>query len=188
VALYGTYGDGELIELGRGMADLTEMAQEALKGELTRRGLKIEPTAAPVQERVLTDEDLADMRTYAESAPAECTFDFEDEAAASAAYYALMREGIEAIVVSPSRPTSDHHGLRVVVTPQDAERATVILSQPSTKQLKSEMEEVPEEFALPHCPACGGEETLLESVDPVNQWRCDDCGHTWLEETVSPAK
>ena len=41
---------------------------------------------------------------------------------------------------------------------------------------------------MPRCPACGGEETLLESVDPVNQWRCDGCGHTWLEESVSPAR
>ena len=30
VTLYGSYGDDELIELGRGMADLPEMAQEAL--------------------------------------------------------------------------------------------------------------------------------------------------------------
>ena len=39
--LYRSYGDGELVELGRGMADLTEMAQEALTSELKRRGLKI---------------------------------------------------------------------------------------------------------------------------------------------------
>jgi hypothetical protein len=184
VTLYGSYGDGELIALGRGMADLTEMAQEALKGELTRRGLKIAPEK-PVETRVLTEEDLADMRTYAESAPDECIFDFPTEEAAAAAYYALTREGIEAIVVSPSSAKFDNRGPRVVVTPKDADRATAVLSEPSTDQLKAETEETPEEFALPLCPACGGEETLLESVDPVNQWRCDGCGHTWLEETVS---
>ena len=72
-----------------------------------------------------------------------------------------------------------------MVTPKDAGRAAEILSQPSTEELKAETEEAFEGFELPHCPACGGEETLLESVDPVNQWRCDDCGHTWLEESVS---
>jgi hypothetical protein len=184
VELYRSYGDNELIELGRGSADLTEMAQEALKGELTRRGLKIAPAKA-VETRVLTEEDLVDMRTYAESAPDECIFDFQTEQAAAAAYYALTREGIEAIVVSPSSAKFDNRGPRVVVTPKDAERATAILSEPSTDQLKAETEETPEEFALPHCPACGGEETLLESVDPVNQWRCDSCDHAWLEETVS---
>jgi hypothetical protein len=184
VTLYGGYGDDELVELGRGMADLTETAQEALKGELTRRGLKISPPAKR-EARVLTEEDLQDMRAYAEVAPAECIFDFEDERSAAAAYYALAAQRIDAIVVSPGGTRADYHGPRVVVTPKDAERATAILSEPSTDRLTAEREEVPEEFALPQCPSCGGAETLLESVDPVNQWRCDDCGHMWLEESVS---
>lgn len=182
--LYSSYSDGELIALGRGMADLTEMAQEALKGELTRRGLKIAPSSRPVETRVSAEEDLADMRTYAESAPDECIFDFQTEEAASAAYYALTREGVNAIVVSPKNAKSD--GPRVVVTPKDAERAAAIFSQLSTDKLTEETLEVAAaEFEVPHCPACGGEETVLESVDPVNQWRCEDCGHTWLEEPVS---
>ena len=186
VTLYNSYSDGELITLGRGMADLTEMAQEALKGELTRRGLKIAPSSGPVEARVPTDEDLADMRTYAESAPDECIFDFQTEQAASAAYYALTREGVNAIVVSPKAGKPDNHGPRVVVTPKDAERAASIFSQLSTDKLTEEtLEATAAEFELPRCPACGGEETVLESVDPVNQWRCEDCGHTWLEEAVS---
>jgi hypothetical protein len=128
------------------------------------------------------------MRAFAEIAPAECIFDVEDERAATAAYYALTREGIEAIVVSANGSKSGNRGPRVVVTPKDAERAAAILSEPSTDKLIAETEEAPEEFALPPCPACGSEETLLESVDPVNQWMCDDCGHTWLEETVTSTK
>jgi hypothetical protein len=188
LALYSSYSDDELIGLGRDMADLTEMAQNVLRDELKRRGLEIKSAREAPEKRVLTDDDLQDMRTYAESAPAECIFDFEDERAASAAYYALTGEGIEAIVVSPGGAKFDNRGPRVVVTPKDAERAATILSQPSADELKAETEEAPEEFALPRCPGCGGEETLLESVDPVNQWRCDDCGHTWLEETVSPIR
>ena len=184
VTLYGSYGDDELVELARGIGDLTETAQEALKGELTRRGLKIASAGEPAEARVLTDEDLQDMRTYAELAPAECIFDFEDERSASAAYYTLTGAGIEAVVVSPGATKLDNRGPRVVVTPEDAERAAKILSQ-SPEELKAVTEAASAEFALPRCPACGGEETLLESVDPVNEWRCDDCGHTWLEETVS---
>lgn len=184
VTLYGSYGDDELVELGRGMADLTEMAQEALKGELTRRGLKVVPAGGPVEARVLSEDDLADMRAYAESAPAECIFDFEDDRAVTAAYYALTAEGIEAIVVSGGvRP--DGRGPRVVVTPKDAARAAAILSQPSAEEFKTETEDAFAGFDLPNCPVCRGAETLLESVDPVNQWRCDHCGHTWLEESVS---
>jgi hypothetical protein len=187
VTLYGSYGDEELVALGRGMADLTEMAQEALKGELTRRRLKIAPMAEAVETRLLSEDDLADMRTYAESAPAECIFDFEDERAVTAAYYALEAEGIEAIVLSGgARP--DKRGPRVVVSPKDAERAAAILARPSAEERNAETEEAFSGFDLPKCPACGGVETLLESVDPVNQWRCDNCDHTWLEESVSSSE
>jgi len=186
VTLYNSYSDGELITLGRGMADLTEMAQEALKGELTRRGLKLTPASKPVEARAITDEDLVDMRTYAELAPDECIFDFPTEEAASAAYYALTREGVNAIVVSPKYAKKfDNRGPRVVVTPKDAERAASIFSQLSTGKLTEETLEAADEFEVPRCPACGSEETVLESVDPVNQWQCEDCGHTWLEEQVS---
>jgi hypothetical protein len=182
-ALYGSYGDGELVELGRGMADLTEVAQEVLKGELKRRGLTLAPTAAPVEARVLTDEDLSDMRSYAALAPAECTFEFEDDRGASAAYYALTVADIEAIVLSAQSTRDNVRGPRVVVTPKDAERAAAILSRPLEGELRPAADEAAE-FALPRCPACGGEETLLESADPVNQWRCDDCGEVWLEDAA----
>jgi hypothetical protein len=200
VTLYRSYGDVELVEMGRGMADLTEMAQEALQGELARRGLKITAAREPVEAQVLSDDDEADMRIYAASAPAECIFDFEDERAVSAAYYALAGAGIEAIVVSGGKVSggkvsggkgsggkADGRGPRVVVGPGDAERAAALLSQPSTDDLKAEAEEMPTEFVPPRCPACGGAETLLESVDPVNEWLCEGCGHTWLEESVSSA-
>jgi hypothetical protein len=184
--LYRSYGDEELVELSRKMADLTDTAQDALKGELSRRGLKAAAVAEPVEARVLTEEDLADMRSYAEMAPVECIFDFETERAASAAYYALAGEGIEAIVVSPGGKRPDDRGPRVVVKPKDAARAAEILSGASADQLvETRAEEMAAEFDLPRCPACGGEETVLESVDPVNQWRCEDCGKTWLEEAVS---
>jgi hypothetical protein len=185
-ALYGSYGDGELVELGHGMADLTEMAQEVLKGELKRRGLAVAPAAAPVEARVLTDEDGSDMRSYAASAPAECTFEFEDDRGASAAYYALTVADIEAIVLSGQRAQSTRgevRGPRVMVTPKDAERAAAILSRPLEGELRPVANEAAE-FAVPRCPACGGEETLLESADPVNQWRCDDCGEVWLEDAA----
>jgi hypothetical protein len=185
--LYSSYSDGELVELARGIADLTETAQEVLKGELHRRGLKIAAAGEPAQARVLTDEDMLDMRSYAALAPPECIFEYAEERAASAAYYVLLREDIEAIVVSASTSKFDNHGPRVVVTPKDAKRAAAILSQPLADELPASAEE-PADFDLPLCPACGGEETLLESADPVNQWRCDDCGKVWLENAAPPTE
>ncbi len=182
VELYGTYGDDELIALGRGMADLTEMAQEALKSEIARRGLSVGSAADPQEAHGLSDEDLANLRAYAKLAAPECVFEFEDEAGASAAYHLLAEEGIEAVVLAVEGSSLEQRGPRVVVGPDDAERAEAILSQPLTQRFRKEAEdEVPAEFDLPACPECGGEETLLESVDPVNHWHCDECGHSWVE-------
>ena len=183
VALYGTYGDGELKTLGRDMSELTASAQEILMAEISRRGLTIAPETKPVEARVFTDEEMSDMRSYAALAPAECIFEFADDRAASAAYYALTVADIEAIVLSGQSTKGDVRGPRVVVTPKDAEQAAAILSQSLEAELRPVADES-EEFALPRCPACGGEETLLESADPVNQWRCDDCGVVWLEEAA----
>jgi hypothetical protein len=181
VTLYGTYGDNELMTLGHTMDDLTDVAQSALRDELARRGLEIVPAELP-HSPILNEEDLSNLRAYAESAPPECTFEFENEHGASAAYRALLEANIEAVVLSEQQSQLSLRGPRVVVAPKDAELATAILSSSLTDKFKIAEEDVPEEFALPDCPMCNGEETLLESVDPVNQWRCDDCGHTWLEE------
>jgi hypothetical protein len=183
--LYGTYGDQELLTLGRAMSDLTEMAQEALKGEMARRGLTIVAAQETAEDRVLSEDDLSELRAYAALAPPECIFEFEDGHGASAAYLALAEAGIESVVLSEGDSGVDVRGPRVVVAPQDAERAGAILSQPLADRFKTAADEAPGEapgeFDVPSCPVCGGEETLLESVDPVNEWRCDDCGHAWLE-------
>jgi hypothetical protein len=186
VMLYGTYGDEELLTLGRTMSDLTEMAQEALKTETARRRLTVAAVGEPAKDRILSDDELSDRRSYAALAPPECVFEFEDGHGASAAYLALGEAGIESVVLSEEG--SDMRGPRVVVAPQDAERAEALLAQPLAERFKTEADEVPAEFDVPVCPVCDGLETLLESVEPVNEWRCDDCGHVWLEDAASSMK
>jgi hypothetical protein len=188
ITLYSSYGDDELLALARGMSDLTEMAQEALRGEISRRGLKV---SAPErsEERVLSEDDLADLRAFAALAPAECVFEYEDGRGAAAASLALQEAGIQSIVLQPDGSWADARGPRVVVAPEDAEGAARVLSQPLAERFRREVEEsVPEEFAVPMCPKCGSHETLLEAVEPANQWHCDDCGHDWLEEDLSPER
>jgi len=187
VTLYASYGDVELMTLARGMSDLTEMAQEALRGEISRRGLKVSATPERSETRMLSEDDLADLRAFAALAPAECVFEYEDGHGASAASLALREAGIESVVLQQDGSRMDVRGTRVVVAPEDAEEAARVLSQPLAERFRREVEEsAPEEFALPQCPKCGGNETLLEAVEPANQWHCDDCGHDWLEEDVSP--
>jgi hypothetical protein len=181
MTLYASYSDGELMTLARGMSDLTEMAQEALRGEISRRGLKVSAGPERSEARVLSEDDLADLRAFAALAPAECVFEYEDGQGASAASLALREAGIESVVLQQDGV----RGPRVVVAPEDAAEAAMLLSQPLAEKFRREVEEsVPEEFAVPKCPKCGSEETLLEAVEPANLWRCDDCGHDWLEEDV----
>jgi hypothetical protein len=187
VALYGSFGDEELIALGRTIGDLTETAQEALKSELGRRGLRVTAAQGVAEARVLSEDDLADLRAFAALAPAECVFEFEDGYGASAAYLALGEAGIESVVLAEGGTTGDLRGPRVVVSPEDADRAAAILSHPLAERFRTEAEERPEEFDVPACPVCSGRETLLESVEPVNKWRCDECDHTWLEDGDSEA-
>lgn len=187
--LYGTYGDDELVALGRGMADLTETAQEVLKSEIARRGLTVSEAARPEEANRLSEDELANLRAYAALAPPECVFEFKDEHGVSAAYRALMEEGIDAVLLAGDGPGEGQRGPRAVVAPGDAQRAEAILSQPLAERFRGEAaEETPAEFDLPVCPACGGGETLLETVDPVNHWSCDDCGHSWVEDGGSPAR
>jgi len=187
VGLYASYGDEELVGLAREMSDLTEMAQEALRGEIARRGLKVSSTPERAESRALSEEDLVDLRAFAALAPAECIFEYEDGRGASAASLALREAGIECVVLQDDGSRMDARGPRVVVAPEDAEEAAVLLSQPLAERFRTEADEaVPEEFEVPACPQCGSHETLLEAVEPANQWLCDGCGHEWLEEDVAP--
>jgi hypothetical protein len=189
MTLYASYGDEELVALARGMSDLTEMAQQALRGEISRRGLKVSSSPERAEPRVLSEDDLADLRAFATLAPAECVFEYEDGRGASAASLALQEAGVQSIVLQPDGSWADARGPRVVVAPEDAEGAARVLSQPLAERFRREVEEsVPEEFDVPRCPKCGGKETLLEAVEPANQWHCDDCGHDWLEDDVSPER
>jgi ribosomal protein S27AE len=188
VRLYGTYDDQELLTLGHSIEDLTEMAQQVLKGELARRGLKVAEATALATEHGRNEEEMASLRAYAALAPSECVFEFGDEQGASAAYAALVDEGLDAVVLNPDQMSFDPRGPRVVVAPEDAARAGAVLSQPLLERFHHEENEGSVEFDVPSCPKCGGDETVLESADPVNRWRCDDCGHGWAEEISYPVQ
>jgi hypothetical protein len=180
--LYASYGDEELIELSLGMGDLTEMAQEVLRSEIGRRGLKVSAAPERAESTVMSEDDLADLRAFAALAPAECVFEYKDGRGASAASLALRDAGIECVVLQDDGSRMGVRGPRVVVAPEDAEDAAAVLSQPLAERFRTEVEEAtPAEFAVPACPKCGSRETLLEAVEPANQWQCDDCGHDWLE-------
>ncbi len=119
-AMYGEMSDGELLGLRATAGDLTEVAQEALAGEMTRRGL-----AAPVEEELPTSTDAdSGWRTL---------HVFSQTFEAQAAFRVLEREEIEFAVEDR---TMDEEGnprpgpavqLALLVEAKDWERAVALL-------------------------------------------------------------
>jgi hypothetical protein len=100
--LYGEYGDEELIALGRRVGDLTETAQEALKGELARRRLSVSPEVKePVVEEIEEEDDDSLPSGFGRLAPEGCIKEFAESEDALAAGEMLRAEGIECEVMLP---------------------------------------------------------------------------------------
>jgi hypothetical protein len=185
VTLYGTYGDEELIELARGMDDLTAMAQEVLKGELTRRRIPIpSPNTAKLPNTV--KESDSEIDHFVDLAPQDCIWEFAEAEDALAASEALKAANIENSVILPRSDTLDMRPPRLAVSPEDVEKTEAILSKPIPEEFRI-LARTRGEFVVPSCRKCGVPDPVLESIEPANEWRCEVCGYTWTEEIVSSA-
>jgi len=78
VRLYGEYGDDELIALGRRVGDLTETAQEILKGELARRKLVVSPEVKEPVGDVIAAEKNDPGDGFGWLAPEDCITEFAE--------------------------------------------------------------------------------------------------------------
>ena len=185
VTLYGTYGDEELIELSRGMDDLTAMAQEVLKGELTRRRIPIPSPKDAKLPNNANDSD-SEIDRFADLAPEDCTWEFSEAEDALAASEALRAAGIENSVILPRSDTLDMRPPRIAVSPEDVEKTEAILSKPIPEEFRT-LVRTRGEFVVPSCKKCGAADPVLESIEPANEWRCEVCGYTWTDEIVSSA-
>ena len=115
VRLYGEYGDEELIALGRRVGDLTETAQEVLKGELARRRLRVSPEVKePVVNEIAAEKDDP-QDGFGWLAPEDCITEFAESEDALAAGEMLRAEGIECEVMLPQG--MDMRAPRVAVAP-----------------------------------------------------------------------
>jgi hypothetical protein len=180
VRLYGEYGDDELIALGRRVGDLTETAQEALKGELARRRLIVSPEVKqPVVDLSSRAEGEVSLFEFAELAPDDCVWEFAEIDDAEAASAALASAGIRNQVISQATRKFDMRGPRVVVAPDDAERAATVLAQPISEEFRKS--EKVGDFEIPTCPGCGAADPLLEEIEPTNKWRCEACDRVWVD-------
>lgn len=186
---YAGMADGELEELAREGGELTEMAREALRAEIARRGLTMvvrepEPSSSHSESRLVTVGTFIShspamiAQTILESAGIECVISGEHMIGAGIAF-----------------STTAGDGIRLQVAEENAEAAKALLEA-----------EIPEkfivsgvgEFVQPRCPECESLDTFYERREkgvtraadlvgvpiPVHSWgwRCNACGHEWTGE------
>jgi hypothetical protein len=211
---YRSLSDDALRELALDFGDLTEAAQQVMRGELKSRGLGDPETiaqapavevfgcgAARQPEQTASTAD-ADAESDADSedksdGPHEYTWktllcECETHRQAWQIAEALRRARIESWIDGPSR-YSPHSDLdvtnpRVLVAADQLDQARAILAQPIPQDIIDESEEETPAYVVPNCPGCGAVDPVLESADPVNAWHCEVCGREWTDAPATQAQ
>jgi hypothetical protein len=107
----------------------------------------------------------------------------------------LRRAGIESWIDRPQEFSSAYAGStgppgsqligvarsRVLVAADQLEQAREIAARPIPPEIVAESQTSVPEFTAPSCPKCGAPDPILEGVDPVNSWKCEQCGEAWSD-------
>lgn len=100
----------------------------------------------------------------------------------------LRRAGIESWTDAPrSDPALDMRSVQVCVAADQLDEAKRILLQPIPQDVIDQSKVKVEDFVPPTCPKCGTGDPLLESVEPTNTWRCENCGAQWTDSAAFDA-
>jgi hypothetical protein len=99
----------------------------------------------------------------------------------------LRRAGIESWIERPggrraSRVPDQFDGdLRVLVAADELDRARDLIANPIPQDIVDASHQTLPDYEPPCCPACGAEDPVLESAEPVNAWKCESCGREWTD-------
>ncbi len=212
---YAYQMDGELEKVAGQADDLTDVAREALRAEMTRRGLAtsvsehigvegppsllgISPATPPPVEVSRQDElETHGMVTIRQ---------FRDLPEALFAKGSLESAGIECALIDDNMVRLDWFisnllgGVKLQVRPEDATVAKEILSQPIPEDF-----DVPGvgEYEQPRCPKCQSLDVNFQEVAPAaylsaavsvpfpfhrRAWRCHSCDAEWEDDGVDAAE
>ena len=176
-SLYAEMGEIELLELKQAFDDLTETAKGVLRDELRKRqlwDLPIPSKDPPEGRKPRSLEDLYLAGTIVR--------EYDTVKEAKLAAFVLELAKIEAAVVD-GQANFDLRPPSVRVAPEDVEQADALLAYPISAEIRADFEATlhAPDFEVPVCPRCASNGALLEGVEPSNQWRCEDCGHSWKD-------
>jgi hypothetical protein len=186
-SLYLDMSDAELLKLGEDPRTLTRVAQEALRGEMNRRGLE----SLPAQFYAVDELELQKLVTLRQ---------FRDLPEALLAKGALESAGIESFLADDNMVRLDWFlsnligGIKIKVKPEDLEAAQEILDQPIPEGF--DVEGVGD-YQQPRCPKCQSLDVTFQQLNqpiaygsawlslpmPVHYkaWRCRACEHEWKD-------
>jgi hypothetical protein len=104
---------------------------------------------------------------------------------------ALKQAGIDNWIEGP-KPSAysayaslDLMNPRVLVAADQFEQARVIAACPIPADIVAESQAKIPDFTAPSCPNCGAQDPVLEGVDPVNSWECEQCGQKWTDSGLA---
>lgn len=190
--VYSEKWDDELRELGAEFDDLTEMAQQALHAEMKKRGLGVPGLAGQSPDPLAVPRPLPDLDQPDDPEPEQesdlpreytwktvlCECDSQEEA--WQVREVLRRAGIETWVEKP-RFSFDLSSPRVLVAADQLDHAREVAASPIPQEIVDLSKVDVPVFETPACPDCGAPDPVLESVEPVNAWKCEACGKEWAE-------
>jgi hypothetical protein len=211
MAFYSGQMDGELEKGATQAYELTDLAREALKAEIARRGLGVAlvERAPIVKELPVMPGDPPPPEPPAEALSLDGEFEmrnlvtirrFRDLPEARLAKGSLESAGIEAVLTDDNIVRLDWFwsnlmgGIKLNVDPENAEVGSNILDQP-----------IPENFDVagigeyeqPRCPKCQSLDVSFQELEPAaylslainvplpfhrKAWRCHACNAQWKDD------
>jgi DNA-directed RNA polymerase subunit M/transcription elongation factor TFIIS len=191
-ASYGSKTDEELQALAEESDELTELAQQVLRSEITRRGLpfKLKELSKPPgfnpEPGELDPSELEPVvvRRVWDVTEARQVKGILDDAGIPSF---LGPDNLDDVETYPSS-SSFGNGIDLKVRYVDNQRALYVLSRslPSEPQDQSEY--------VPVCPKCNSREIVFESLDEQKaassafdakfNWKCDACGYQWKDDGI----
>jgi DNA-directed RNA polymerase subunit M/transcription elongation factor TFIIS len=174
--LYAEMSDSRLQEMADRVGDLTDLAQQVLRAEISRRGLDKRGPAATGKGFFPAEDELVGIWRVKDTAEAKSVMDVLESAGIPAS---LGTEKIEIV------GGGFENELTVEVLPESRYRALEKLHQAFPQE--PEPEEDVERVAV--CPNCHSPDIVFQGLDsepapdtPAKyNWTCDACGHQWKD-------
>jgi DNA-directed RNA polymerase subunit M/transcription elongation factor TFIIS len=190
--LYLRMSDEELEVVANDGYDLTDVARQALQGEIARRGLKVdlkngpEPALEPEGDAVPNADEL-DLVSVQQVWDREQATKVKD---------VLNENGLPAFIGPANAENVDDFagsfdcGVDVKVRYVDSARASAVLSRAFPRDSEEESAQGSEYVA--RCPKCHSDEIVFLGLDDNSpdapdaqfNWSCDHCGYKWKDDGV----